>query len=107
MVMNTQNDEKKQTEEELIDIVGMLEDYLRTLRRMWIWVLILALLGGAVSYGRSYVAWAPRYTASATFTITAGQDGSSSTSGSYSFYDNSTTEQMVNTFPYILTSGVL
>ena len=75
MVMNTQNDEKKQTEEELIDIVGMLEDYLRTLRRMWIWVLILALLGGAVSYARSYVAWAPRYTASATFTITAGQDG--------------------------------
>lgn len=107
MVMNTQNDEKKQTEEELIDIVGMLEDYLRTLRRMWIWVLILALLGGAVSYARSYVAWAPRYTASATFTITAGQDGASSTSGSYSFYDNSTTEQMVNTFPYILTSGVL
>ena len=105
--MNTQNNEKKQTEEELIDIVGMLEDYLRTLRHMWVWVLILALLGGVVSYARSYVAWTPRYTASATFTITVGQDGSSSTSGSYSFYDNSTTEQMVNTFPYILTSGVL
>lgn len=105
--MNTQMEEKKQTEESLIDIVGILTDFFRTLRRMWIWILILAVAGGAVFWGRSYVSWAPRYTASATFTITVSQDGASSTTGSYVFYDNSTTEQMVNTFPYILTSGVL
>lgn len=105
--MNTQNEETRQTEEGMIDIVGLLEDYFRTLRRMWIWVLILAVLGGAFSYIRSYVTWSPRYTASATFTITAGQNSGDDTSGSYAFYDNSTTEQMVNTFPYILTSGVL
>lgn len=100
-------EEKKQTEESLIDIVGILTDFFRTLRRMWIWILILAVAGGAVLWGRSYVSWSPRYTASATFTITVSQDGASSTTGSYVFYDNSTTEQMVNTFPYILTSGVL
>lgn len=105
--MNTVNEEKRQSEEDLIDIVGLLSDYLRTLRRMWIWVVILIILGGAVSYVRSYITWSPRYTASATFTITVSQDGESSATGSYSFYDNSTTEQMVNTFPYILTSGVL
>lgn len=105
--MNTQMEEKKQTEESLIDIVGILTDFFRTLRRMWIWILILAVAGGAVLWGRSYVSWSPRYTASATFTITVSQDGASSTTGSYVFYDNSTTEQMVNTFPYILTSGVL
>lgn len=105
--MNTLNEEKRQSEEDLIDIVSILSDYLRTLRRMWIWVLILIIIGGAVSYVRSYMTWSPRYTASATFTITVSQDGESSTTGSYSFYDNSTTEQMVNTFPYILTSGVL
>ena len=105
--MSTQNEENKQTEEGLIDIVGLLTDYFRTLRRMWIWVLILAVAGGAFSYLRSYMTWSPRYTASATFTITASQDGSDSTTGSYAFYDNSTAEQMANTFPYILTSGVL
>lgn len=105
--MSTQNEENKQTEEGLIDIVGLLTDYFRTLRRMWIWVLILAVAGGTFSYLRSYMTWSPRYTASATFTITASQDGSDSTTGSYAFYDNSTAEQMANTFPYILTSGVL
>ena len=74
---------------------------------MWIWVLILAVAGGTFSYLRSYMTWSPRYTASATFTITASQDGADSTTGSYAFYDNSTAEQMANTFPYILTSGVL
>ena len=105
--MSTQNEENKQTEEGLIDIVGLLTDYFRTLRRMWIWVLILAVAGGTFSYLRSYMTWSPRYTASATFTITASQDGSDSTTGSYAFYDNSTAEQMANTFPYILTSGIL
>ena len=94
--MNTQNEEYRQAEEGMIDIVGLLTDYFRTLRRMWVWVLILAVVGGAVSYIRSYMAWSPQYTASATFTITAGQAGSDETSGSYAFYDNSTTEQMVN-----------
>lgn len=105
--MNTQNEEIRQTEDGLIDIVGLLMDYFRTLRRMWIWVLILAVAGGTFAYVRDYMTWSPRYTASATFTITASQDGSDATSGSYAFYDNSTAEQMANTFPYILTSGVL
>lgn len=105
--MSTENESKKPSEGELIDIVGILTDYLRTLRRMWIWILILSVAGGAVFYIRSYISWTPVYTASATFTISASANGGSDTSGSYAFYDNSTAEQMVNTFPYILTSGVL
>lgn len=98
-------EEREQGEENLIDIVGMITDYFRVFRRMWAWVLILAVLVGGLAYVRSYLSWTPHYTASATFTITIGEEDSSS--GSYNFYDNSTTEQMVNTFPYILTSGVL
>ena len=56
--MNTQNEEKNR-EEGLIDIVGILTDYLRTLRRMWIWVLILAAAGGIFSYARSWMAYTP------------------------------------------------
>ena len=68
--MNTQNEESMQTEEGMIYLVGLLEDYFRTLRRMWIWVLILAVLGGAFSYIRSYVTWSPRYTASSILLVT-------------------------------------
>lgn len=104
--MEKKTEEKVQQEEELIDLIGLLEDYFRTFRRMWAWVLILAVIGGVFSYVRDYTSWSPRYTASSTFTITINRD-TDSTTGSYSYYDNSTTEQMVNTFPYILTSGVL
>ena len=104
--MSRQNEAAGQPEE-LIDIVGLLTDFLRTLRRMWIWVVILAIAGGALSFTRDYMSWSPRYTASATFTITATQDSTDGTTGSYAFYDNSTADQMANTFPYILTSGVL
>ena len=45
--MDAKTEEKVQTEEGLIDIVGLLTDYFRTFRRMWAWVLILAVLGGA------------------------------------------------------------
>lgn len=105
--MSIQNEPAEQMEEEKLDIVSMLLDYLHTLKHMWVWVAIFALLGGGLSYIRDYMSWSPQYTASATFTITAGQDGSTTETGSYAFYDNATTEQMVNTFPYILTSGVL
>ena len=81
--MDAKTEEKVQTEEGLIDIAGLFTDYFRTFRRMWAWVLILAVLGGVFAYVRSYVSWSPRYTASATFTITISQD-TSSTSGSYS-----------------------
>lgn len=104
--MSRQNETAGQTEE-LIDIVELLIDYLRTLRRMWIWVLILAMVCGALSFVRDYMTWSPRYTASATFTITAGTGSQDETTGSYAFYDNATAEQMASTFPYILTSGVL
>ena len=51
--MNTQNEEYRQAEEGMIDIVGLLTDYFRTLRRMWVWVLILAVVGGSFTYIRS------------------------------------------------------
>lgn len=105
--MSENREDIRNPEEGLIDIVGILKEYLQTLRRMWIWVLILTVAGGGIFYARGFFSWHPVYTASATFTITASLDDGTDTAGSYRFYDNATAEQMVNTFPYILTSGVL
>ena len=105
--MSENREENKNPEEGLIDIIDLLKDYFQTLRRMWAWVLILAVAGGGIFYARSFFSWQPVYTASSTFTITASRDDGTDTTGSYSFYDNATAEQMVNTFPSILTSGVL
>ena len=61
-----------------------------------------------LSYVRARLQYQPVYTASATFTVNIQreQQGVADT-GSASFFNNSTAEQMAKTFPYILTSGVL
>ena len=94
--------------EDMIDITELVMDYFRIFRRMWAWVLILTILGAGIFYIRARIQYTPMYTASATFTINIRQDQQGSgDSGSTTFFDNSTAEQMAKTFPYILTSGVL
>ena len=105
--MGNQENEKSQ-EMELIDITGLLSDYLRIFRKMWAWVLILTISGSGIFYVRARMQYQPRYTASATFTINIQSDQQvGGNSGSSNFFDNSAAEQMATTFPYILTSGVL
>ena len=86
--MSENREDIRNPEEGLIDIVGILKEYLQTLRRMWIWVLILTVAGGGIFYARGFFSWHPVYTASATFTITASLDDGTDTAGSYRFYDN-------------------
>ena len=95
-------------EKDLIDITELLSDYLRIFRKMWLWLLIFVLAGSAVFYVRARLAYTPIYTASATFTINIqDEQQAGTTSGTTAFYDNTTAKQMAETFPYILTSGVL
>lgn len=105
--MSKQDGEQKNENMELIDIVSLISDYFRIFRRMWGKVLILAIVGALICYGRGMMAYQPYYTASATFTINIRQEQQDGTSNSASFFDNSAAEQMAKTFPYILTSGVL
>ena len=104
--MSKQGNENNR-ESELIDITEILNDYLRIIRRMWVWVLIFAMVGAAFFYMRARLSYTPMYTASATFTINIKQDQQDASTSSVTFFDNSTAEQMAKTFPYILTSGVL
>lgn len=102
-------DQEKEKSQELglIDITEILSDYLRIFRRMWAWVLIFTILGAGLSYVRARLQYQPVYTASATFTVNIQreQQGVADT-GSASFFNNSTAEQMAKTFPYILTISV-
>lgn len=103
--MNERNNETRK-EAEQIDLYGLLADYLRVLSRMWLWVVLLAAVGGILFFIRDYTSWSPRYTASSVFTVSISSDTQNS-SGASSFYASSTADQMEKTFPYILTSGVL
>ena len=103
--MSEQRIENKAEEAERIDLIRFLGDFFRVFRRTWIWVLILTVAGGAFFYFRDYRSWSPVYTASATFTVRL--NNGVGTSGTNTYYENTTAEQMAKTFPYILTSGVL
>lgn len=102
-----QGEFQKNEEPERIDIMTILSDYFRVLRRMWKRVLLLGLVGTVLFWFKGNKEYCPHYTASATFTINISQDQQNGSSANTSFFDNSAAEQMAKTFPYILTSGVL
>lgn len=105
--MGVQEKDVKKQEEGLIDITEMLNDYIRILKRIWLWILILAVVGTSVCYIRARRQYVPVYTASATFTINIQSEQVSGDGTTSSFFDNKTAQQMATSFPYILTSGVL
>ena len=98
--------QKGKTMEEFdkIDVTLLLMDFLRTLRFMWVRVLVLAVIGAVIAGVLAYRNYEPMYIASTTFTIKI-RDEQGGTASSY--YDDFAAEQLAKTFPYILTSGVL
>ena len=84
-------------------------DFLKGARKLWWVCVILAVLIGGFRYVSDYRSYVPRYSSSATFTVTS-QNAQSTISGisSYSFYyDASTTSQLTETFPYLLQCNIL
>ncbi|MGM9652550.1 MAG: AAA family ATPase [Eubacteriales bacterium] len=102
---NTQPPLKTEEESEGVSIRPFLEAILR----FWYVILILALLGGALMFCRSYARYTPVYQSSVTFTVHT-QEISSSGIGmtSYSFaYNRATAKQLSSTFPNIIKSNIL
>ena len=92
---------------EKIDITMIIKDIFRVLKKMWkqcIVLIISMLILSVVVANKRYV---PYYTASATYAINIAEDMTQGISSNQSFFNNSAAEQMAETFPYILTSGVL
>ncbi len=85
------------------------ENILIGVRRFGWLCVVLAVLFGAISYVTEQIRYVPTYTAEATFTVST-ENSSSSIGGVsvYSFYyDSATANQLSETFPLILGSGLI
>lgn len=92
-----------QIEVEKIDLIRIVNDMWKGVKRFWFLMLLLMAALGALSVFRSYRNYSPVYSANATFTITSNV---SSLYNTTNHLNNKTASQLVNTFPYILKSGI-
>ena len=90
---------------EKIDITVIVFDFIRILRKMWIQVLVLGLIFAIIMTVQANTNYCANYTAYSSFTVTISDEQGDNSVTAY--YDNTAAEQMAQTFPYILTSGVL
>ncbi len=98
---------EKRTQSELapIDLSALAGRLIGVLRRTWYIILAIALAGGAVSAYRAKKSYVPIYEASAFFSVDSGYSESDIFSSSY--YDSRAAEQLAETFPYLLGTGVM
>ena len=92
-----------QIEIEKIDLIRIVNDMWKGVKRFWFLMLLLMAMLGALYTFRSYRSYSPVYSANATFTITS---NISSLYNTTNHLNNKTASQLVNTFPYILKSGI-
>ena len=95
--------EIEKREKQDLDILVLVEDFLRQAKRTWVLGLLLILIfGGGIALikHRSYT---PIYEAYASFTVRVGNP----MYASVDTYNEKTAQVMANTFPSILTSGLL
>lgn len=93
--------EEKEIQE--LDLLVLLEDFIREARRLLLVGIALILLCGVGLTLRERLTYTPSYQATASFTVKVADPLYASVSS----YNMKTAEQMAKTFPYILTSGVL
>lgn len=97
---------EKQAVPEPIDIITLLHDVLRGVKKLWWACLLLTVLCAAGSWYTAKRAYRPMYRAAVSFTVATG----SGESGGFSYgfyYNTATASQLARTFPYILESELL
>ena len=85
-----------------IDIYAIINNLWRGVIKFYWLVIVLAIISSGAYCWYMVQSYTPKYTASATFTVSLNIDSDGSI-----FEDNIRASQMSATFPYILTSGVL
>lgn len=89
---------------EKIDLIRIINNMWKGFRHYWLALGILVLGIAGASCFRTYQSYSPVYTANATFTITFNELALYNNS---SYLNSRAATQIVNTFPYILNSGLL
>ena len=90
-------------EEEKIDLIRIINDMVKGVKRFWPLFLVAVVLFSGFYYIRAYRSYQPVYTSNATFTVM--RDDSSLYNNTY--VNEQAATQIVKTFPYILNSGLL
>ena len=104
------NENSRNTASSEQEITIYISDFWRGFVKFWWVVVLLAFLCGGFMFYRSYVRFAPRYQASATFAVHTENPVLEGESGlsAYSFYYNrSSADHLAKVFPYILQSNIL
>lgn len=90
-------------EMEQIDLILLLDDLWRGIKRFWMWLLLLIAVCAVGNIGLQYVRYQPQYEAYSTFFV----DTQNAYVTGETYYSQTTAEQLSKSFPYIMTSGTL
>ena len=102
-------DDKKKGQPKVINtgkIFVYFGDFFKGFKKFWWVIIVCAIILGGFNFVQAKRSYVPLYTSKATFTVST-QQNISSVNGisAYSFfYDSSTVNQLVKTFPYIMSS---
>lgn len=96
---------RNQVEEaEKIDLMRVINNMWKGFKRYWLLLVLLVVMAAGLMGFRTYRNYSPVYSANATFTITVDDMAFYNSSG---YMNSKAATQIVNTFPYILNSGIL
>ena len=101
--MSSYKNEKEEAAVGGMDLNALVDDLWKGFKKFAWLVAVLAAVFSVLFYMRARFSYTPYYQASATFTINA----NTGLNYSNNYYNNATATQMAQTFPYIISSGVL
>ncbi len=86
-----------------IDLFVLIDDVLRTIKRLWVLLVVFAVIGGGIQGFAQKRSYTPTYEAYASFMVRVADPFYATASS----YNTKTAEVMAATFPSIVSSGVL
>lgn len=91
---------------EQIDLFPIIRRILKHLRKLWVLILVLGILGAGAGYVRARMNYTPYYESKALLSVNSGYSSGSIFSNSY-YYDSTAAEQVVESFPSLLNTDIM